>query len=163
MLDHHDDVVTQNSEQEARQRPGVVAVFCHRGRETEPSCVPRRTCVLRGAPCQRLGRRDVLISRNQGVRRVCVRLGGWGGGRKLETRESAGSLCCLLTVTLPSARRSRLPCGLQDKQLADVPLVPDICHAEEVGGWVGVFSFCLFSVLLFFPPSRPLCLWISIG
>lgn len=42
MLDRHDDVVTQNSEQEARQQPGVDAVFCHRGRETEPSCAALR-------------------------------------------------------------------------------------------------------------------------
>lgn len=57
-------------------------------------------------------------------------------------------------MTLPSARRSRLPCGLQDKQLADVPLVPDICHAEEVGGWAGgwrIFSLFVFSVVVFFP------------
>lgn len=66
--------------------------------------------------------------------------------RKLETCERAGGLRCLLTVTLPSARRSRLPCGLQDKQLADVPLVPGICHAEEVGGRLGGGGVCFLFV-----------------
>lgn len=42
MPDRRDDVVTQNSEREARQQPGVVAVFRHRGRETE-AWTPGRT------------------------------------------------------------------------------------------------------------------------
>lgn len=60
---------------------------------------------------------------------------------------------------------SRLPCGQQDKQLADVSLTLDICHTEEVAGGAEVhFLFvCFRHCRVPPPPPRLLCLWISIG